>query len=103
MTVVMDVSYSSFNSFRKKNPVFFWYEDEFSFFLFKPYNDAWLRTVINKRGGSADFLWRDMNLLNQTGAIRVNRVNNLDTGERLSSIFDELKRIRIERSEAVPL
>jgi len=88
----MDVEWGVFHRFREKNPVFFWTENTFSFFLYKPYNDAWLRTRVDKSGGMVDYLWRQNNLINQTGSFHVNSISGINDENILKQILDAVSK-----------
>jgi len=92
MMPIMDIPFQVFVSFRQKNPVFFWLETEKRFMILKPYNDAWLRVIVNKTGTMSDFIWRDTNLSAVSGGFQIGAVEGLDTERVMKDILLELKK-----------
>lgn len=92
MTVIMDVDMVVFQSFRRRNPVFFWTQTPTEFILLKPYNDAWVRTkVLKSQDAMKDNMWAQTNLAGQSGYY-VSRLSNLEIEAKLDAILDEVKK-----------
>lgn len=93
LPAIIELTLNQFNTFRQRNPIFFWIEDRWKFVLLKPFNDAWLRTVIEKTGDRQDVVWKEANLSNVAGGIQVAAISGLDDEKMLGNVLKELRKM----------
>lgn len=92
MNPIMDVSYQSFQNFRRNNPLFYWMETSSAFVLLKFADSAIARTTIAKSGTIDDDLWREMNLLTAQGAVFIDGSVDFGPGEDIRAIRSMLEK-----------